>query len=300
MSAAPPIRLPAISRFRSILLALVLAAWTPGLGRAEAAGAKEERGAHLRGVSGAPTAVPETIGGSLQIAVASNFVRPLRELARVFEAESGVQVRISSGSTGSLYAQIRNGAPYDLFLAADAWRPQLLAKADLIVPGTRQTYAVGRLVLAAGAGVAAPTEPGACERVYRSSVIRRVAIANPRTAPYGRAARETLELAGDWQPLQDRLVFGSNVTQTFQFLATRNVDAAFISASQLRSGPGKKTWGCLWEVPTDRHAPIIQQFVRLRRGANPAAAERFERFLTSAATRSKLAALGYRDPELND
>lgn len=236
----------------------------------------------------------------LHIAVASNFARPLQKLVAAFEAETGIRVRTSSGSTGSLYAQIRNGAPYDVFLAADAWRPQLLAEADLVVPGTRQTYAVGRLVLAASAGPRGEAAPGDCERIYRSPSIARIAIANPRTAPYGRAARETLEFAGDWQGVQDKLVFGANISQTFQFLATRNVAAAFVSASQLPADPESLRATCFWEVPADRHAPIVQQVVRLRRASNPAAAERFERFLTSEATRSRIEALGYRNPALSD
>ncbi len=207
------------------------------------------------------------------VAVASNFAVPARALADRFAADTGMSVRISTASTGTLYAQIVNGAPFDLFLAADAERPSLLEADGRTLPGTRRTYAVGQLVL---------WYPGAdasqCTKAPDATALRRVAMANPATAPYGMAAQQSLQALHLWTALNGRIVFGENVAQAFQFAATRNVTAAFVAKAQLE-GEQFASDGCAWDVPARLHDAIEQQVVALA-GAGDSA-RRFLTFLES-------------------
>lgn len=238
--------------------------------------------------------------------MAANFAPAAREIAAAFEAETGHRVLPGFGATGQLYAQIVQGAPFEVFLAADSERPALAEEAGLAVPGTRFTYAVGRLALVS-------REPDRIRgpESLRTPEITRLALANPATAPYGRAAVETLRALGfDPGSAPFRLVQGTNVGQVFSFVHTGNADAGFVALSQTidptipptiprtllrpHPPPGRPSAGSRWIVPETMHAPIRQQAVLLRRGEDQPAAAAFLRFLRSAPVREMLARRGYR------
>ncbi len=227
--------------------------------------------------------------GETRVAVAANFLDTAHELAARFEKRSGHRVLLSSASSGKLYAQIRNGAPFDLFLSADAERPQRLVEAGLADTGHLRTYAVGRLVFWAPGH---PGDAGACRRHLEG--LKRLAMANPRTAPYGAAAWEVLEALGR-DPDSLRLVLGENIAQAYTFVASGGVEGGFVAAAQLaRRDPPPP--GCRWPVPESLHQPLRQQLVLLRRGrANPAALAFFD-FLAGEEAREAIRRSGYDLP----
>ncbi len=227
------------------------------------------------------------LAATVQVATASNFSQPLRLLAQAFEKESEHKVRISTASTGKLYAQIKHGAPYHLFLSADQKRPEKLEQEGLAVPGSRFTYAMGQLVLWA------PRQQfqGEAKALISQADLRRFSIANPKIAPYGVAARQTLKAMGLWEQLQGRLVRGENIAQTFQFVASRAAEMGFIAHSQLSEEV--KSTGYHWMVPQALHDPIRQDAVLLKRGAENPAAKTFHAFLQSERARALISALGY-------
>ncbi len=222
-----------------------------------------------------------------RVAVAANFLQPARALAAAFREASGHELRLSHASTGMLYAQIRHGAPFDVFLAADRARPQRLVEDGLAVADSLFVYAFGRLVLWNPAADA--FEDG--ERYLRGMPFERLAIANPDTAPYGRAARETLERLGLWDRLRPRLVIGNSIAQAFQFVATANAEAGLVAASQLRGS--KRREGSLWPVPETYHRPIAQAAVLLNRGRGNPAAREFLAFLQGSRARGIIEGWGY-------
>ncbi|MDY6981010.1 MAG: molybdate ABC transporter substrate-binding protein [Pseudomonadota bacterium] len=202
--------------------------------------------------------VPLCNAETLRVAVASNFKTTLEALVEDFATSSKHQVILASGSTGKHYAQILNGAPFDLFFAADVRRPRLLEQQKRSVPGSRFTYAIGKLVLWS-------PEAGYVDdqgRVLESGTFRRLAIANPRLAPYGLAAKQVLQQRGLYPKLQSRLVRGENIAQTFQFVATGNAQLGFVALSQLR-GSHMAQQGSLWTIPESLYDPIEQQAVVL-------------------------------------
>ena len=230
---------------------------------------------------------------SLTLAVASNFARPAEEIVALFESASGHSVRVTTASTGKLYAQIVNGAPFDLLLAADAERPRLLEESGIGVQGTRATYAIGRLYLYSDHATFAGVD---CEAALATLGKRRLAIANPLTAPYGKAAREYLQASGLWPAVESRLVYGENISQAFLFVATANAEIGLIANSQLAFATLPDVT-CAWLVPEDRHLPIEQQAILLdRAGDNPAASE-FLAYLNSAAARAVLSDYLYGLPQ---
>jgi len=218
------------------------------------------------------------------VAVAANFARTAEALAEAYETESGHTITISSGSTGQLYARIVQGAPYDAFLSADAERPALLVENRQAVSGSRFTYAVGRLALWS----ADPDRIGPDGAVALSGGFRFLAIANPRTAPYGAAAMETLESLGLTETVADRLVTGGDVGSAYAFVASGNAELGFIALSQLPDGQGS-----VWIVPEDLHVPLAQDAVLLTRGADNPAALGFLTFLRSDEAREAIEAAGY-------
>lgn len=228
--------------------------------------------------------------GEVHVAVAANFVGPLGRIAKTFERETGDRVLFSAGSTGKLYAQIRNGAPFDVMLAADARRPELLEQEGLAVPGSRFTYAVGKLVLWS-------PKPGFVDpagEVLKSGRFERLAIANPKTAPYGAAARQTLERLGLWQSLAPRLVQGEDIGQTFQFVASGNAELGFVALSQVKGAP--RYHGAYWEVPQTLYQPVEQQAVLLAKGRDNPAARAFLAFLKGKTGRAMIERSGYGVP----
>ncbi|MEM7775346.1 MAG: molybdate ABC transporter substrate-binding protein [Pseudomonadota bacterium] len=221
------------------------------------------------------------------IAVAANFKVAAERLRRPFEEASGHHLTIVTGATGQIFAQIKGGAPFDVFLSADSARPARLEAEGLIVPGTRFTYAIGRLI------VWAPGRPlSSAEAVVRlmSEPKTRIAIANPKLAPYGAAAERVLNTFGIWAASRPRLVMGQNIGQTFAMVATGNVPVGFLALSQMVRHPAANE---LWMVPSDLHDPIRQDAVLLRRAASNAAAQAYMTFLRSRRARRIISDLGY-------
>jgi molybdate transport system substrate-binding protein len=257
----------------------------------------------LAGALLAPAARP--LGAEeLRVAVASNFLVAAREAADLFERDSGHRMVLISGSTGKHYAQIVHGAALDVFLAADRERPERLEAEGRAVRGSRFTYARGCLALWS-------PRPGFVDRglaVVEEGDFRHLAIAEPRLAPYGEAAREVLERRGLWAAVEPRLVRGESIAQTYQFVASGNAELGFVACSQvlapgaapaggpLRSGPGASgpVWsGSVWRVPEELHSPIEQQAVLLRDAEAPRA---FLAFLRGPAGRAVVERHGYVAP----
>jgi len=227
---------------------------------------------------------------TLTIAVASNFAQPARALATLYEKSSGHDVRLTSASTGKLYAQIQNGAPFDLLLAADSERPRLLEESGAGVAGSRFTYALGELVLwSADAGLAGQD----CLEQLGELGNRKLAIANPLTAPYGVAARETLQAAGVWEAVKKNLVFGENISQTLHFVVSRNAALGLIAASQARDSRLPEA-SCSWPVPPALHGAIEQQAILLSRAADKEVASDFLRYLRGSLAIDVIASYGYK------
>ena len=219
------------------------------------------------------------------IAVAANFAKTAERLAQGFAAASGHEIEISTGSTGTLAAQIRNGAPFTLFLSADEGRPMELEAEGLAVPGSRFTYAVGKLVLWGPDPRWVVLDPAAS---LADPELKRLAIANPELAPYGRAAQEALTALGIWEGVQPKLVRGEDIAQTYQFVASRNAELGFVALSQVMDQSGSR-----WEVPQDLYTPIRQQAVLLQPGKDNAAAKAFLDYLRSEPAREIIRAAGY-------
>lgn len=223
------------------------------------------------------------------VAVASNFDRTVRSLEEGFEQAGTHSITVVSGSTGKLYAQIVNGAPFDAFLAADDLRPSLLEKEGRAVGGSRFTYAIGRLCLwSPDPHRIAPDG----RQTLRAGDFRRLAIANPRLAPYGAAAEATLRALGLDEALADRLVMGENVGQVYSMVATGNAELGFVALAQVltmdEAGAGSR-----WDVPAEFHSPIRQDAVLLPHGASNPAAVEFLRYLRSPAARLIVQSFGY-------
>ena len=226
----------------------------------------------------------------IKVAVASSFKRPVQVIALGFERRTGHTVTIVSGATGKLYSQIKNGAPFDAFLAADTDRPQRLAREGLVAAGEPFTYAMGRLVLWSSRD--GFVDDGGV--VLTQGEFDRLAVANPNTAPYGRAAREVLDAMGMWETVQASIVTGQNVGQTYQFIKTGNADLGFVAYSQvLRRGSAVP--GSYWQVPPAFHEPIAQQAVLL---SDSEAARSFLGFLRTETVRQVIREYGFEVPEL--
>lgn len=234
-----------------------------------------------------------TMAEEVRVAVASNFLTPLHRLASSFEHQSGHKLVIISGSTGKLYAQIMHGAPFDVFLAADAHRPELLEKKGASVSQSRFTYAIGQLVFWAPASQ--QDHGNACRAILHKETIQRLAIANPMTAPYGKAAEAVLRHEKRWEALQSRIVQGENIAQTLQYIITKNADTGFVALSQIKD-PLLKPSGCIWHIPNTYHQPLDQQAVLLKRGVNNQAAQAFLSFLHSSEAHGMIRRMGYDLP----
>ena len=228
---------------------------------------------------------PSPAADGVALAVAANFLGPIKALGARFEQTSGHRLQISSGSTGELYTQIRNGAPFDVLLSADRKTPELLETEGSAVRGTRFTYALGRLALYSAS--IRVTGPDALRGEFR-----KLAIANPELAPYGVATQQTLTALRLWDAVRGKLVLGQNIGQTFQFVATGNADLGFVALPQLM-GPHAPKGGSRWDVPQTLHQPIEQDAALLQPGAGNAAARAFLDFLRGARARDVIAAYGY-------
>jgi len=223
-----------------------------------------------------------------QVAVASNFRPAMAVLAREFQRHSGHELALSYGSTGKHYAQVVNGAPFHLLLAADAERPRRLEAKGLAVAGSRFTYAVGTLVL--WSPDPSRFEDGA--RALAGGDFRFLAIANPQTAPYGLAAEQVMRRLGVWEAWQGRIVRGENVGQAFAYVKSGNAELGFVALSQV-TGLEAIGRGALWVVPAELHEPIEQQAVLLIDGE---AARAFLAFLRGEQAAAVIQAHGYALP----
>lgn len=224
----------------------------------------------------------------VSVAVAANFTAPMQKLAQVFEQETGHKALLSFGSTGNFYAQIRNGAPFQVLLAADDDTPLKIEQEGLGVPGSRFTYAIGKLVLWS-------KQPGLVDDkgdILRSGTFARIAIANPKLAPYGAAAIETMVKLGVLRVLRPRLVQGENIAQTYQFIATENAPLGFVALSQILRD-GKIVQGSAWIVPAGLHRPIAQDAVVLGAGKDNPAATALMGFLRSDRAKVLIRSYGY-------
>jgi len=228
----------------------------------------------------------------LHVAVAANFLGTLQQLQPLFEASSGHRLKLTSGSSGQLYAQIRQGAPFDVFLSADTERPEQLVGDGLAARNSRFTYAIGQLALWSADAKAIDNRGEFLKR----GRYRFLAIANPRIAPYGVAAWQVLERLQLWDSLQARrqLVTGESIAQAMQFAASGSADAAFVSLAQI-TGATKPVGGSWWLPPEDLYTPIRQDAVQLSRSTQPQAAAQLLRWLQSdPVVRQRLRAAGYR------
>ena len=229
------------------------------------------------------------IAGEVNVAVAANFAAPAKQIAELFEKETGNRVSLSMGATGKFYAQIREGAPFDVLLAADEETPRLLDQQNLAVAGSGFVYAEGKLVLWSA-------KPGYVDgkgAVLGSS--DKIAIADPRLAPYGRAAMEALQNMNLWEKVQGRMVTGESIGQTYQFAASGNAELAFIALSQIMKD-GKVSQGSWWLVSTNLYHPIRQAAVELASAKDKKVAGAFLAFLKSREAAAIIESYGYGMP----
>ena len=240
------------------LLALTLAGW--GLARAE----------------------------TVQVAVASNFAAPMQRIVAAFEKDTGHKTALSLGATGKFYAQVRNGAPFAVLLAADDETPARMQKEGLAVTGSAFTYAIGQLVLWSADSSVVDAQ-GA---VLNAPLNGKLALADPKLAPYGAAALQVLQQRGLADKLRPHFVLGENIAQTFQFVKTGNASMGFVALSQVMQD-GKVTSGSAWLVPAALHEPIRQDAVLLRQGADNPAAKALLQYLRTDAARAVIRAYGY-------
>lgn len=226
---------------------------------------------------------------TVNVAVAANFTAPMKAIAAEFEKETGHKTQLAFASSGKFFAQIKNGAPFQVFLSADAKKPEKLEQDGLAVAGSRFTYALGSLVLWS----AQPDLVDTAGEILSKAPFLHLALANPKLAPYGLAAQETLEKLGHWSALKDKLVMGENIAQTHQFVSTGNAELGFVALSQVMQD-GKLTGGSSWVIPTELYSPIRQDAVLLVNGQANAAAAALLDYLKSDKTVTIIKAYGYQ------
>lgn len=224
----------------------------------------------------------------VKLAIAANFTKPMQDLAPVYEKMTGDKLVMSFGATGALYAQIKNGAPFDILLSADNKATEKAVKEGLGVEGSTFTYAIGKLVLWS-------KQPDFVKdaKVLESDTVQKLAVADPKLAPYGVAAEETLRYLGLYEKLQPKFVVGGNIGKTYQFVSSENAQVGFIALSQCYKN-GKFTEGSGWIVPAEYYSPIMQDGVLLTNGESKEAAKKFIDFLKSNPEADKVReAFGY-------
>lgn len=225
----------------------------------------------------------------VRVAVAANFLTTLNEIVTNFEKDTDHTAVVSAGSSGKLYAQIKHGAPFDVFFSADVKRPQLMEEERLAVPGSRFTYAVGRLTLWS-------SDPDMIKddgkTVLKNGKFEYLAIANPKTAPYGAAAKKILKRLNLWDHLKDRIVQGENIGQTFQFVFSKNAQLGFVALSQVLD-PQIHGSGSRWDVPVKFYDPLEQQAVLLVPGEHNQAAKALLDYVKGEKGRKIIEGYGY-------
>lgn len=233
------------------------------------------------------TAVTPAFAEQMLVAVAANFIPPFREIALEFEKSTGHQLRVAGGSSGNFYTQIKNGAPFDVFFSADNERPKKLEDEGFGVKDSRFTYAIGRIVLWSSN---ADLIKG--EETLRSKNFKRLAMANPKTAPYGVAAMQALQKLELWDSLQPHIVMGESIGQTMGFIESGNAHLGFVALSQVMD-PKVKGTGSHWHVPTDLHEPIQQDVILLTKGKDNAAAKALLEFIGGPQAKTIIERYGY-------
>jgi molybdate transport system substrate-binding protein len=218
------------------------------------------------------------------VAVAANFTEPAKDIAKAFEARTGHTAVLSFGATGQFYTQIKQDAPFTVFLSADDDTPRKLEDEGLAVAGSRFTYAIGRLVLWSKAPGVVPGEAA-----LKAGRFEKLAIANPKTAPYGAAAVQALKALGLYDTLEPKIVQGNNIAQAFQFVDTGNAELGFVALSQVIA-KADHSW---WPVPEHLYAPLRQDAVLLQKGAADPAAQAFINFLKGEDALRVIARYGY-------
>jgi molybdate transport system substrate-binding protein len=237
----------------------------------------------------AGAAANSAFAGEVQVAVAANFTAPVQVIAANFEKDTGNKVVASFGATGQFYAQIKNGAPFEVFLAADDTTPAKLEAEGATVPGSRFTYATGALALwSAKEGYV-----DANGDVLKKNDYRHLSIANPKTAPYGLAATQVLDKLGLAQAVASKIVEGQNISQAQQFIATGNAELGFVALSQIYKD-GKITSGSAWIVPESLHDPIRQDAVILNKGKDNPVAKQFADYLKGPKAAEVIKSFGYK------
>ena len=224
----------------------------------------------------------------VQVAVAANFTAPMQKIAAEFEKDSGHKVQLAFGATGKFYAQIRNGAPFEILLAADDETPARLEKEGAAVAGSRFTYAVGKLVLWSAKADFVDDQG----EILKKGNFKHVSIANPKLAPYGLAAVETLTALKRLDAIQPKFVQGENIAQTHQFIATGNAELGFVALSQVMKD-GKIAEGSAWVVPASLHQPIRQDAVLLENGKDKPAAAALLKYLGGEKSKAIIKSYGY-------
>jgi molybdate transport system substrate-binding protein len=222
------------------------------------------------------------------VAVAANFSAPMQQIAASFQKDTGHQLKLSFGATGGIYAQIKNGGPFDVFLAADQITPQTLEAEGLGVAATRFNYATGQLVLWS-------KQDGLVDdkgQVLSGKNIQRIALANPKLAPYGVAAWETMTALGLLEELKPKMVLGDNIAQTYQFVSTQNAQVGFVALSQVFAN-GQLTSGSAWIVPPHLYKPIRQDVILLKNGKDNSAAKALLMYLKGEKAKAVMKSYGY-------
>jgi molybdate transport system substrate-binding protein len=227
--------------------------------------------------------------GEVQVAVAANFTAPVQAIAADFEKDTGNKVVASFGATGQFYAQIKNGAPFEVFLAADDSTPAKLETEGMTVPGSRFTYATGALALWSAKDGYVDSNGD----VLKKNEFTHLAIANPKTAPYGLAATQALDKLGLAQAVAPKIVEGQNISQAQQFIATGNAELGFVALSQIYKN-GKITSGSAWIVPASLHEPIRQDAVILNKGKDNPVAKQFVDYLKGPKAAAVIKSYGYQ------
>jgi len=231
------------------------------------------------------------IDNPLRIAVSSNFTPVLKKLLLEFHQQTNINTQIISGATGALFLQIKHGAPFDIFIAADSVRPKLLEQQKLILINSRKTYAIGQLALLSMHNKAQLSDLA----LTLQKIPKYFAIANPEIAPYGKAAKQTLQHLGLWQQYQKRLITGININQTFAQVRSQAVSSGLVANSQLIMN---KLDGVV--IPSSYHQPIKQQLVIIKNRANIDHAKRLSQFLLSPKIQQKIVSYGYANNVLTE
>ena len=243
------------------------------------------------------TSAAQQTSQPVTVAAAADLKFAFADLSRDFQQQTHYTLRVTYGSSGNFFAQITNGAPFDVFLSADVAYPEKLIQAHAAVPGSLVRYARGALVLWIAPGV--PVDPSKDGYgVLLSPSVRKVAIANPHHAPYGRAAEASLKKAGLYAKISPKLVMGENIAQTAQFVEYGNAQAGIIALSLVRSG--RPVAGKLWDIPMDSYPPINQAAVLLLHGQSSPAARAFLHYLSTPSARTIFQRYGFKLPAAED